>query len=240
MVTSKFDILWELQRVAGPSFSLQATHELAQTDPERSAKTVITRRQKYVACLLLIVFACLLYAQPFKGILLLNACLNLFLFLVFAFRVRLCLGSSHDTFGMAISDKEVDRLHDSELPIYSVLVPMYKEADVLPILAAALRRMNYPPFKLDIKLVLEEDDIETINAAKTYALDATFEIIRVPYSEPRTKPKACNYALRLARGKYLTIYDAEDKPERNQLKRAVLAFRRRGKKTACIQAHLNY
>jgi glycosyltransferase XagB len=240
VVTSKFDILWELQRVAGPFFSLQATQELAETDPERSAKTVISRQQKYVACILLIAFACLLYSQPFKGILLLNACLNLFLFLVFAFRVRLCLGSRHDTFGMSISDKEVNRLHDSELPIYSVLVPMYKEAEVLPILAAALRRMNYPPSKLDIKLVLEEDDIETINAAKTYALDATFEIIRVPYSEPRTKPKACNYALRLARGKYLTIYDAEDQPEPNQLKRAVLAIRRRGKKTACIQAHLNY
>jgi cellulose synthase/poly-beta-1,6-N-acetylglucosamine synthase-like glycosyltransferase len=239
-VTSKFDILWELQRVAGPFFSLQATQQLAETDPERSAKTVITRQQKHVAGILLMVFVCLLYAEPFKAILLLNASVNLFLFLVFAFRVRLCLGSWHDTFGMSISDKEVDRLHDSELPVYSVLVPMYKEAEVLPILAGALRRMNYPPSKLDIKLVLEEDDIETINAAKTYALDATFEIIRVPYSEPRTKPKACNYALRLARGKYLTIYDAEDQPEPNQLKRAVLAFRRRGKKTACIQAHLNY
>ena len=100
--------------------------------------------------------------------------------------------------------------------------------------------MNYPRSKLDIKLVLEENDFETIAAAKALALDATFEIIRVPHSEPKTKPKACNYALRFARGKYLTIYDAEDKPEPDQLKKAVAAFRRLGDKTACIQARLNY
>ena len=240
IVTSKFDVLWELQRVAGSAFSKQATTELALTDPEHSAKVVATKRQKHAALLLLAGLLIALHYAPFQTVLLLNASLNIFLFLVFSFRGLLCWGSWNDHFGMVISDREVARLRDSELPVYTVLVPMYKEARVLPIMAAALRRLNYPPSKLDIKLVLEEDDLETIAAAKALALDATFEIIRVPESHPKTKPKACNYALRLARGKYATIYDAEDKPEPNQLKKAVLAFRRRGKKTACIQAHLNY
>jgi cellulose synthase/poly-beta-1,6-N-acetylglucosamine synthase-like glycosyltransferase len=107
-------------------------------------------------------------------------------------------------------------------------------------LAAALRRMDYPRSKLDIKLVLEEHDLETIAAAKALSLEATFEIVRVPKSKPQTKPKACNYALRLARGEYLTIFDAEDQPEPDQLKKAVVAFRKLGRRTACIQAHLNY
>ena len=240
IVTSKFDILWELQRVAGHVFSHQAVLELAQTDPEHSAQTVITEQQKQVIFLLLMVLAVSVYFVPLTSVILLNAALNFFLFFAFLFRIMLCWGSWSDDFGMAISDQEVGCLRDSELPVYTVLVPMYHEAEVLPILASALRKMDYPSSKLDIKLVLEENDFETIAAAKAMALDATFEIIRVPHSLPKTKPKACNYALRLARGKYLTIYDAEDKPEPNQLKKAVIAFRRRGKKTACVQARLNY
>ncbi|MBN9010854.1 MAG: glycosyltransferase, partial [Rhizobiales bacterium] len=57
---------------------------------------------------------------------------------------------------------------------------------------------------------------------------------------PRTKPKACNYALFFSRGEFVTIYDAEDQPEPDQLKKAVLAFRRGGERLACVQARLNY
>jgi cellulose synthase/poly-beta-1,6-N-acetylglucosamine synthase-like glycosyltransferase len=240
VVTSRFDILWELQRVAGPEFSQQAVYELGQTDPEHSASTVVTTQQKYVVSVLLLALAIGLYLAPVATLIVLNAALNLFLCVGFVFRTVLCWLSSDEEVGQVISDKDVTDLRDSDLPPYTILVPMYKEPEVLPILAAALRNMNYPRSKLDIKLVLEENDFETINAAKALALDTTFEIIRVPHSEPKTKPKACNYALRLARGKFLTIYDAEDKPDPDQLKRAVAAFRRGGDKTACVQACLNY
>src|SRR5580704_10875316 len=142
--------------------------------------------------------------------------------------------------GQRVTREDVDALKDEDLPVYTVLVPMYKEPNVLPILAAALKRMDYPKSKLDIKLVLEENDLETIVAARALALPSNFEIVCVPHSLPKTKPKACNYALRLARGEYLTIYDAEDKPEPDQLKKVLVAFQRMGKRTACIQAHLNY
>ena len=240
VVTSKFDVVWELQRVAGPVFSQQAVLELVQSDPEHSARIVVTEQQKYAVFVVLMSLAFCLFVVPLQSAILLNAALNFFLFVAFLFRMVLCWVSWDDDSGMVVSDREVARMRDSELPSYTVLVPMYKEPEVLPILAAALRKMNYPPSKLDIKLVLEENDFETIAAAKALALDATFEIIRVPHSEPKTKPKACNYALRLARGKYLTIYDAEDKPEPNQLKKAVVAFRRLGGKAACVQARLNY
>jgi len=240
VVTSKFDILWELQRVAGPAFSHQAALELAEEDPEHSARVVVTESQKFAVFLMLLGLALSLYLAPLRTAIAINAALNLFLFLVFSFRTILSWGSWRRDFGMVVSHKQVTALRDSELPVYTVLVPMYKEAAVMPILAAALRRLDYPPSKLDVKLVLEEDDIETIKAAKALALDATFEIIRVPHSQPKTKPKACNYALRMARGKYLTIYDAEDKPEPDQLKKVAIAFQRLGEKTACIQARLNY
>ncbi len=240
VMTSKFDILWELQRIAGASFSQSAVYQLSERDPEHSAKTVLTSAQKGSFLTILLVAICTLLCWPVASAIGLNAILSTWMLVSFLFRTILCWMSCADHVGMAITKEEVEALHDADLPVYSILVPMYKEPTVLPILASALRRLDYPRSKLDIKLVLEDDDLETIQAAKDLGLEATFEILRVPVSQPKTKPKACNYALSLVRGKYVTIYDAEDKPEPDQLKKAVAAFMKMGSKTGCIQARLNY
>jgi len=117
---------------------------------------------------------------------------------------------------------------------------MFREAAMLPQLAQALRNLDYPLGKLDIKIVLEADDRETIEAARALGLEGVFEIIVVPASAPQTKPKACNFALRFARGDYLVIYDAEDRPEPDQLRKVVATFRRSPPNTACLQCRLNY
>jgi cellulose synthase/poly-beta-1,6-N-acetylglucosamine synthase-like glycosyltransferase len=126
------------------------------------------------------------------------------------------------------------------LPLYTVLIPLYREANMLPQLGAALRSLNYPRRLLDVKLVVEEDDDETIVAANKAAADGLFEVIEVPPGEPRTKPRACNYALQFARGEFLVIFDAEDQPEPDQLLKAVTAFRRLPEEVACLQARLNF
>jgi glycosyltransferase XagB len=131
-------------------------------------------------------------------------------------------------------------LTDAELPIFTVLVPMYREAESLPMLAQSLRQLDYPLGKLDIKLVLEADDHDTIEVARTLGLEGVFEIIRVPPSHPQTKPKACNFALQFARGEFLVIYDAEDRPEPDQLRKVVATFRQSSPNTACLQCRLNY
>ena len=128
---------------------------------------------------------------------------------------------------------------DSELPDYSILVPLYKEHEVLPDLVEALKALDYPTTKLDIKIILESVDLETIKIAKSINMPGNFDIIIVPEGGPRTKPKALNYALEYAHGEYVVIYDAEDEPEPDQLRRALELFRRSGPDTACIQARLN-
>jgi cellulose synthase/poly-beta-1,6-N-acetylglucosamine synthase-like glycosyltransferase len=135
---------------------------------------------------------------------------------------------------------EARALRTEDLPIFTVLVPMFREAAMLPRLAQALRGLDYPLGKLDIKIVLEMDDRETIEAARSLGLEGVFEIIIVPRSEPQTKPKACNFALRFARGEYLVVYDAEDRPEPDQLRKVVATFRRSPPNTACLQCRLNY
>jgi hypothetical protein len=138
VVTSKFDILWELQRVAGPSFSQQAQFQLVRSDPEHSARTVMPIQQRYWAVAIL--FAALLsfFFFPLRTAIWFNGILNGMLCLSFVFRTVLCWMSCGHDVGMVISDKEVASLQDTDLPVYTVLVPMYKEPDVLPILAADL------------------------------------------------------------------------------------------------------
>ncbi len=137
-------------------------------------------------------------------------------------------------------DARLKDMDTHRLPVYSVLVPMYKEAASLPGLLAAMQALDYPACKLDIKLVLEEDDTEMLEAARALKPSYQFDIIRVPPGKPRTKPKACNYALRFARGEYLTIFDADDRPDPLQLKKAVYTFRHSSEDVVCLQARLNY
>jgi cellulose synthase/poly-beta-1,6-N-acetylglucosamine synthase-like glycosyltransferase len=124
------------------------------------------------------------------------------------------------------------------LPYYTIVVALYREARVVRSLVEALQRMDYPPAKLDIKLVCEPDDEATIEALKALSLDPHFEILIAPAAGPRTKPKALSAALPFARGDYLVIYDAEDVPEPNQLRMALAAYRRGPRNLACVQARL--
>ena len=115
---------------------------------------------------------------------------------------------------------------DRLLPVYTVLVPLLREANVLPGLVQSLRALDYPPAKLEIFLVLEAVDTETQAAVLELALPGNFRSLVVPDSGPHTKPKALNYALQFARGDYVVVYDAEDRPQPGQLRRAWDVFRR--------------
>jgi glycosyltransferase XagB len=239
-VTSPLDILWTLQRQFGPEMTHAAVSRLAEATPQYSARTVFTRRQILAALAVFTVLMAAFYVRPVATLVAINAAIALFYLLNFGLRTLLSWHGSSYAAEYKIAPSEVRALDDADLPVYTVLVPMYKEPEVLPILAGALRRLNYPRAKLDIKLLLEEGDTETIEAAKRLQLEPIFEIVRVPASQPQTKPKACNYGLHFARGELLTIFDAEDKPEPDQLKKVVLAFRKAPASVACIQARLNY
>ena len=102
-------------------------------------------------------------------------------------------------------------------PTYTILCPLYREAGVLPQLVKAIAALDYPRSRLDVKLLLEADDAETLAAVRDFPLPNYFDVVVVPAEGQRTKPKACNYGLQLARGEYVVIYDAEDIPEPDQL-----------------------
>ena len=129
-------------------------------------------------------------------------------------------------------------LADEALPVYSVICALYREADSVNGLLSAIEKLDYPAEKLDVILAVEADDSETRAAIAARKTRLPVTVIAVPVAGPRTKPKALNVALPFARGAYTVIYDAEDRPETDQLRCALQAFRAAGDDLACVQARL--
>jgi cellulose synthase/poly-beta-1,6-N-acetylglucosamine synthase-like glycosyltransferase len=241
VVVSKFDIVLVVQTAFADALSKRAVFELAEFDPQMSARTVLTTGQMMTAYACVTAIMIGLAFAPLATLIALNIAVSLFYLGNFVFKgILVSIGGGRSAEVDEIVAIEARALREDDLPIFTVLVPMFREAKMLPQLAQALRSLDYPLGKLDIKIVLEAGDGETIEAARALGLEGVFDIIIVPRSAPQTKPKACNFALRFARGEYLVIYDAEDRPEPDQLRKVVATFRRSPPNTACLQCRLNY
>ncbi|MFK8040059.1 MAG: glycosyltransferase family 2 protein [Rickettsiaceae bacterium] len=127
----------------------------------------------------------------------------------------------------------------TSFPIYTILVPLYKEKEKIKSIIYNITQLEYPKNKLDVKIILEQDDNETHEALKDFVIPNYIHIIDVPKSFPRTKPKALNYAAQYIKGEYIVIYDAEDNPDKDQLIKAIATFKYLPDQYACLQAKLN-
>lgn len=130
------------------------------------------------------------------------------------------------------------RLRDNELPVYTVIAALYREASSVAPLMRHIDALDYPREKLDIRIVIEPDDLKTRAALAKLGPMPHVTVMIAPHRGPKTKPKALNCALTFARGTFVTVYDAEDRPEPGQLRAALDAFRSHDDDVACVQASL--
>ena len=203
------------------------------------AITTFSSRQKILIVLLFIaVVAMFLLLGNTRAAIILVALMSLLYFCDMLFNLYLVVSSLSNSSEYVVGAKQISQKR--EWPMYTVFCPLYKEVAVLPQFVRAMERLDYPPDKLQIMLLLEEDDVDTISAARGMKLGKQFEIVVVPHSLPKTKPKATNYGLLYANGTYAVIFDAEDVPEADQLKKAVIAFEEAPSDIACLQAKLNF
>ncbi|WP_420005486.1 glycosyltransferase family 2 protein [Arenibacterium sp. LLYu02] len=130
-------------------------------------------------------------------------------------------------------------LHDA--PLISMLVPLYREAEIGRHLLRRLCRLTYPRARLEVLLVLEADDEITRQAVASAHLPDWFRVVEVPRDGPlTTKPRAMNYALNFCRGEIIGIWDAEDAPEPDQLDKVASAFATAPPEVACLQGVLDF
>ena len=224
-----------LKRFIHEKFLLdQAIYNLYRTFPVFSAKRTFTIAQ--AVCLFLVPVAAIVALYTESKSVLVGSLLIVTAFYTAVTFMRLFMLAWYDK---RITGTDIVRsVSDDNLPHYSLLVPLYKEGNQINDLVCHLNAINWPKNKLDIKLICERDDPGTIGAIEAAKLPDHFETIIVPTASPRTKPKALNYALPLCRGKFLVIYDAEDRPHPNQLREAFSRFSQEGPELACLQAPL--
>jgi glycosyltransferase XagB len=213
---------------------------LSRLFPEMSAGRTLSRGQVLFLSLAGAALLFGLVTMPLATLVGLNALATGLYLLTFAYGVVWFQTMVEKPALISVSDDEARSVPDSELPTYTVMVAAYREANVIADTIHAIEALEYPRHLLQLRLLLEADDVSTIDAARATPHGPSLEIIEVPFALPRTKPKACNYGLRLTTGELVTIYDAEDRPDPFQLRRAAVAFRRLPPDVACLQARLHY
>ena len=239
-LTGERDIAWRLaSHYQEQDLNLSQSH-LLSTSPENSATKTLTRSQSLTLLLMSLFTLAMIIWRPQISLSVISSMLILAYATLVGHRLWIINKGTQSQNDLRFTAEDLQKLKDSDLPIYTILIPARDEAAVLPIMTQALEQLDYPWDRLDVKLLLEEDDETTLAAARQAHLPHFVEIVVVPVAEPRTKPKACNFGLQRARGEFITIYDAEDLPDPLQLKKALLAFRETDSRLACVQAKLSY
>lgn len=205
-----------------------------------SAYKTLTRKQAVVLSIIMLGCVSGLLFFGIKLVIAIIAMITLLYFSSLLLDFLLAMRALNQSTDEHIDDAIVHALVDADWPRYTILCPLYREAEVVPQFVQAMQALDYPTDKLQILFLTEEDDAETRKAIEAMHLPHHFSIVTVPDGQPRTKPRACNFGLLQATGDYVVIYDAEDVPDPLQLKKAVLTFANHDSDVACVQAKLNY
>lgn len=240
VVTSEESLEHALESIYSTDYTTTSTSNLLTRSPRESAFKVLSKGQTIFFSILFFLSLTWMIIDFTSFTITMNELVTIFYIGFSVYKFYLVYSAMNHDCEVPVSDEELMALDQKKLPLYTLLVPVYKEADVLPDLMKSLARLDYPNTKLDIKILMEEDDTETIQRFYELDLPPHFKATIVPGSQPKTKPKACNYGLIHAKGEYVVIFDAEDRPDHDQLKKAVVAFEKSDSNVVCIQAKLNY
>ncbi len=225
----------------GEGFHFKGTKYTSHTKLpfKQSAFESLLLGQKVILILLLCLLIFFFIQNWYLTIIGVISALTIIYFIDSLFYFYLSVKSLKNNPEIKITKEEIKSADNYNWPTYTILCPLYKEAEVLPQFIQGINDLDYPKDKLQVLLLLEEDDKVTINEANNSGLPSYVDIVIVPHSIPKTKPKACNFGIKRAKGEYIVIYDAEDIPEPDQLKKVVLAFNK-SVNIGCVQAKLNF
>ena len=231
-----------LNRVYADVDAAEVTRSLREYAPELSAfGRSLSRAQVIAACVLAfpLVFG-VLVAPALTATVLVGVATAFFVFST-GFRLYTARQGWRADATVDPPPEAIAAMDPRSLPSYTILLPLYKEKPAtVRALFSSLSKLDYPKHKLDGLLLIEADDDQTRAAIEEVGRPAWMRVLALPPGIPRTKPRAMGIGLRYAKGSLLTVYDAEDKPDPAQLKKAVWGFERSDESVACLQAKLCY
>ncbi len=233
---SNLDFQSMLRKRFATEITEAAIGDLQKISPHLSAAKVLSTTQRIALTGLILAFAYAFATAPLATIISLNAVITAYFLLTISYRaILIILGAK-----IRKAQSLTPALKEEDYPVITILLPLYDDANALAPLTRSIDALQYPAGKKDVKLLLEADDDETLAEARRLGLHEKFDVIPVPPGAPRTKPKACNFGVQMARGDLVVIYDAEDHPEPDQLIKAARMFAGADPALACVQAKLNY
>src|SRR3954470_11039939 len=205
-------------------YLFEAVDGLLLTNPDMSAHRVLDDGQRRAGLVLGVLALAGLILAPLRTLQVVLGVITLAYAAAVWYRWR-CFRTGIDGQSVVRIPDDVARDYPAaDLPRYTILVPAYREPEVIQDLLKNIAAMDYPRRKLEVLLLLEADDTETQQAVRRARPGSYVRVVVVPQSEPKTKPKACNYGLQLATGDIVTIYDTEDHPDPLQLRKAAIAL----------------
>ncbi len=216
----------------GPALALRAE---TRTRPDESCRRLDGRRLRRAALGLFLALGALAVMAPVALVT-----------LVFALALLALAVNTGFKFAAALATLRADAtpppppLPEVDLPPVTLLIALYREEDIAPRLIRRLERLDYPRDRLELLLVVEDDDTATRAALDAARLPPWMSIVTAPAGSIRTKPRALNIALDFARGDIVGVYDAEDAPAPDQLRKVAAAFAAAPPDVACMQAALDY
>ena len=217
-----------------------AVDGLRHSHPELSAHRVLSRGQRRLALVLGVLAVVGLVVDALTTLRVVLGFITLAYAAAVAYRWRCFRRGADGDCVVRIPDDLARDFPGDELPRYTILVPAYREPEVIRTLLKNIAAMDYPRDKLEVLVLLEADDRATKDAVRRARPARYVRVVVVPPGEPKTKPKACNYGLQLATGDVVTIYDAEDRPDPLQLRKAAMALAELPRDVVCLQAALGY
>lgn len=218
----------------------KSVFELYDEQPENSAIVTFSKSQQMGILVCCLIFLIMIISNYKAALFSMNLFFQALYAVMTVLKLLIVLKGSDREGQLRFTKEEIDEINEKDLPIYTILVPVYKEKEVIKDLIKNIQAIDYPQYKLDVCILLEKDDVETIEVVTKMNLPVNYRPMIVPTCKPKTKPKACNYGLIRARGEYVVIYDAEDRPESDQLKKVYLSYKKLPKEFVCVQAKLNY
>jgi glycosyltransferase XagB len=259
-VVSSKSIEWAIEKIYSEIHKKNAMLDLFNRTPEQSAYRVLYPKQKYFILAVIAAVAVCAIINSTVTFMVILAAISIGYFIVNPVKIYISLrGFKGGRAPTHITKGEILWTPDEEFPIYTVLIPIFREAGILAQNLRNMYNINYPKNKLDIKILMEECDEETINEAKALGLFGSptkmvkgipaeeytdflklFDPVVIPGAKVTTKPRACNYGLLRAKGELCVIYDAEDNPDPDQLRKAAIVFLRSPEDVVCLQSKLNF
>ncbi|EAU42808.1 Glycosyl transferase, family 2 [Fulvimarina pelagi HTCC2506] len=217
----------------------KATLSLSAASPEKSARAVLTGWQGFAMGAMAFVLVWWVMSSFWQ------VAMTFHLLSAFCFILWICLrsvaafGRQDGTIASELKSGPNKGGGTRPAPIYSVVVALHKETEVVARLVSALDNLKWPKSCLEVFLVCEADDHATVALCRKHTEGKLqYRVILVPPGNPRTKPKALNHVLPIVAGDFLVLYDAEDEPHPGQLEEAYDRYRASDARLACLQAPL--